>query len=121
MPFEKKSSEPDAKSSDPKATVRMKFMGPFRGTDKLVQLPIPLMAKSQKLEEELHFVRPSSKQGPAFCEVPIEWVGALLDVGGHWQVAESVTPELMTKIAEAKVVCDDKMRKFIAENELVEA
>ena len=106
----------------PKAdSVRMKYTGPFRGTTKTVQLPIPLVAHSQALSEELTFTRQSDRQGPAFCNVPIEWVGALLAVGGRWKMAEDLTEELSTKIEKAKAACDARMEKFILENELVDA
>lgn len=104
-----------------KTTVRMKFTGHFKGTTKVVELPIPLIANSQKLEETLTFTRTSNRQGPAFCDVPVEWVGALLAVGGKWQVVDPLTPELEGTIAAAKVRTDARMQKFADENELVEA
>ena len=112
-----------AETKAPVTTVRMKFTGPFRGKEKIVQLPIPLIAHSQALDEELRFTRLDERKGPAFCDVPLEWVGSLLAVGGRWQLAdkEKMTPELTAKIADAKVACDARMEKFIQENELVEA
>ena len=124
MGFEKKTVSQDEMTVGTKApanTVRMKFTGHFKGTTKIVELPIPLIANSQKLEEVLTFTRESNKQGPAFCDVPLEWAGALLDVGGRWQAVEDLTPELTAKIAAAKIMCDAKMDKFIADNELVDA
>lgn len=106
--------------SDVKATVKMKFMGHFRGTEKRVMLPIPLIANSQKLDKELSFTRNSDRNGPAFCEVPMEWAGALLAVGGNWQINEKLTPELKMQIDAAKTDCDVKMETFARENEVVE-
>ena len=108
-------------ASEPKTTVQMKYVGHFKGTTKQVALPIPLISKSQQLESVLEFTRPSPKLGPAFCEVPMEWAGSLLEVGGNWQVVDKLTPELSRQIADAKEVCDAKMKKFILENEMVEA
>ncbi len=114
MGFEKKTEEP-------KATVKMKFVGHFHGLAKVVELPIPLVAKSQKLEETLSFKRTSERQGPGFCDVPMEWVGALMDVGGNWQCVEKPTPELLSTIKAAQVACKERMDKFALENELVDA
>ncbi len=114
MGFEKKTEET-------KQTVKMKFTGHFRGTQKLVALPIPLVANSQKLDMELSFTRTSDRQGPAFCEVPIEWVGALMQVGGNWKVVDKLTPELTVEIAKAKEICDARMKTFALENQMVEA
>lgn len=108
----------------PKAsnTVRMKYIGHFRGLEKVVELPIPLISKSQKLDETLSFKRASDKQGPGFCDVPIEWAGALMDVGGNWQLVDAlVSPERMAEIRSAQAVCTARMDKFALENELVEA
>src|SRR6185295_17994154 len=115
MPFEKKAEE-----MKPANTVRMKYTGIFKGPQKIVELPIPLISNSQKLDEHLKFTREGTK-GPAFCDVPIKWAGALIAVGGRWQVAEPLTPEMLTKIAAAKEACDAEMRKFAEDNELVEA
>ena len=106
---------------EPKTTVKMKFMGHFRGTRKTVALPIPLIANSQKLDKELVFERASERQGPAYCEVPIEWAGALIEVGGNWQVVDKLTPELQADIAKAKEACDAKMKTFALENQVVDA
>lgn len=111
----------EKKSEDPKLTVKMKFVGMFRGVSKTVELPIPLIANSEKLTQTLVFSRVSDRQGPAFCEVPLEWAGALLDVGGNWQVVEKLTPDLQRSIEEAHTLCKDRMQKFSRENELVEA
>ena len=70
-------------NADEKQTIKMKYMGHFKGMTKTVNLPIPLISNSQKLEQELHFVR-TVKNAPAYCEVPIEWAGSLLAVGGNW-------------------------------------
>jgi hypothetical protein len=102
-------------------TVKMKYVGHFRGSQKLVSLPIPLISNSQKLDHSLAFTRTSDKQGPAFCEVPIEWAGALMAVGGNWQVVDKLTPELTKAIDEAKSTCDERVKKFALENEMVEA
>jgi len=113
MAFEKKVSET--------ATVKMKYVGHFRGTEKIVQLPIPLIAKSQQLDEVLSFKRDSERQGPGLCDVPIEWAGALMDVGGNWKLVDEPTPELLSKIKVAQAACKTKMDKFALENELVDA
>jgi len=110
----------DKDSKVPATTVRMKYTGLFRGLEKLVQLPIPLISNSQKLEEVLTFTRALPK-GPAFCDVPMKWAGALIAVGGRWQVVDAMTPELLARIAAAKESCDAEMRKFAEDNELVEA
>lgn len=104
-----------------KMTVKMKFVGQFKGTTKKVELPIPLISNSQKLEETLKFTRTDKKQGPAFCDVPLDWVGALLAVGGNWRTVDPITPELALAIAEAKAATDARMAKLALENELVEA
>lgn len=128
MGFEKKSTANDeeiaaelAKAKAPAHTVKMKYVGHFIGVEKVVQLPIPLIAKSQQLEERLAFKRTSERQGPGFCDVPMEWAGALMDVGGNWKVVEELTPELTAKIKAAQVVCAARMDKFALENELVDA
>lgn len=102
-------------------TVKMKFVGHFRGVEKRVALPIPLISNSQKLDHELKFLRGSDTNGPAYCDVPIEWVGALIEVGGNWQVVDKLTPELAAMISSAHEICSERMKKFILENELVEA
>jgi hypothetical protein len=104
-----------------RASVKMKFVGHFRGTHKAVALPIPLISNSQKLDKELVFERSSERQGPAYCDVPMEWVGALMSVGGNWQVVDKLTPELQTEIAKAKETCDARMKTFALENQTVEA
>ena len=114
MPFEKKVATETS-------TVRMKYVGHFRGTEKIVQLPIPLIAKSQQIDEVLSFKRDSERQGPGFCDVPVEWAGALMDVGGNWKLVDEATPELMAKIKLAQAACKSKMEKFALENELVDA
>src|ERR1700675_4814943 len=103
MGFEKKVD------SEPKTTVRMQYRGHFKGSQKIVNLPIPLVANSQKLEQTLTFERAATSRGPAFCEVPMEWVGILLAVGGLWSMVDQATPELTAKIAAAKAVCDEKV------------
>jgi hypothetical protein len=110
----------DKKSTSPQ-TVKMKYTGHFRGSQKVVALPIPLISNSQKLDEQLVFTRTSDKQGPAFCDVRLEWVGALLEVGGNWQIVDKLTPDLARAIEDAKVACDERMKKFVLENEMVEA
>ena len=114
MGFEKKVEEP-------RTTVKMKYIGHFKGLQKVVQLPIPLIANSQKLEETLVFKRESERQAPGLCDVPMEWVGALMDVGGNWQLVDKATPELLSTIKAAQELCKTKMEKFALENELVEA
>ena len=108
--------------ADPTArnSVKMKFMGRFNGTTKIVQLPIPLISKSQKLEQELFFTREDKSHGPAFCDVPMDWAGALMAVGGNFQINEKLTPELQGKIDAAKSMTDSKMKAFAEENEAVE-
>jgi len=103
-----------------KPTVKMQYRGHFKGTQKIVQLPIPLLSTSQKLEQTLVFERAATSHGPAFCQVPLEWVGILLDVGGYWSVAEPLTADLTAKIASAKEATAARMKKFSLENELVE-
>jgi hypothetical protein len=103
-----------------KDTVKMKYVGHFKGTTKTVELPIPLVSNSMKQEEVLTFSR-TSKNGAAYCEVPMRWVGALLAVGGNWQLAETVTPDLKSRIEVERAENDERMRKFALENELVEA
>ena len=103
-----------------RASVKMKFVGHFRGTRKAVALPIPLISNSQKLDRELVFERTSDRQGPAYCDVPMEWAGALMDVGGNWQVVDKLTPDLQVEIAKAKEACDARMRTFALENQAVE-
>ena len=110
-----------ALDKEPKTTVKMKFMGHFRGTRKVVSLPIPLISNSQRLDKELVFERSSDRQGPAFCDVPLEWAGALMEVGGNWQLVDKLTPDLHMEIAKAKDACDAKMRTFALENQAVEA
>jgi hypothetical protein len=115
MPFEKKVVAETA------SIVKMKYVGHFNGVEKIVQLPIPLIAKSQKLEAVLSFKRTSESRGPGFCDVPIEWVGALMDVGGNWKLVEEPSTELLSTIRDAQEACKARMDKFALENELVEA
>jgi hypothetical protein len=103
-----------------KETVKMKYVGHFKGNTKIVELPIPLVRNSMKQEEVLTFSR-TTKAGVAYCEVPMRWVGALLSVGGNWQVAETLTPDLKSRIDIEQAENDERMRKFALENELVEA
>ena len=103
-----------------KDTVKMKYVGHFKGNTKTVELPIPLVSNSMKQEETLTFAR-TTKTGAAYCEVPMRWVGALLAVGGNWQAAETLTPETKARIEIEKAENDERMRKFALENELVEA
>ena len=109
--------------ADPTAriSVKMKFTGIFKGTEKIVQLPIPLISNSQKLDTQLRFERPNGSHGPARCEVPLEWAGSLLEVGGNWQLDEKLTSELTAKIQAAKDETDAKMRLLADENQMVEA
>lgn len=100
-------------------TIKMKFVGHFRGKQKVVALPIPFISKSQQLDEELVFERSSDRTGPAFCDVPVEWAGSLMAVGGNWQVADKLTPELSKSIDSAHAECKARMDKFALENELV--
>jgi hypothetical protein len=103
---------------DEKTSVKMKFVGHFKGAIKTVNLPIPLIANSQKLEQELTFVR-TAKSGPAFCDVPMEWAGALLAVGGNFQAAEKITPQLQAAIEVAQEETDERMKKQAIENDLM--
>lgn len=111
----------DTPKPEKRTTVKMKYVGHFRGLEKIVHLPIPLISNSQKLDQVLSFQRKDTKQGPAFCEVPLEWVGALLLVGGNWQLDEKMTPELQAQIGDAKAACDLRMAAFVRDNELVDA
>jgi hypothetical protein len=67
------------------------------------------------------FQRTNDKQGPAFCDVPMEWAGALLEVGGNWQMAEKLTPELTAQIQGAHGMNTARMQKFALDNEMVDA
>ena len=111
----------DELKTDVKPTVKMKFTGHFSGTQKIVQLPIPLIANSQKLDQTIVFSRQSNKQGPAFGEVPLEWAGALMDVGGNWQLVDKLTPELKVQIVAAQEENNERMRTFALENQAVDA
>jgi len=104
-----------------KQTVRMKYLGNFRGTQKVVQLPIPLISNSQKLDKTLVFARSNDSHGPAFCDVPMEWAGALLDLGGNWQPVDKISPELRNQITTAQSGCDARMKTFAEENVMVDA
>ena len=104
-----------------KSTVRMKYTANFRGTEKQVQLPIPLISNSQKLESSLKFTRATDSHGPAFCEVPLEWVGTLVEVGGNFQLAEKLTPEMHVKVEAAREATVARMKVFADENQVVEA
>ncbi len=119
MAFEKKDIQAKPET-ELKTTVRMQYRGHFKGTRKVVSLPIPLIANSQKLEEELVFERAAGSRGPAFCDVSFAWAGTLLEVGGYWSLAEPMTPELTVRLAAAKETTDARMQRFILENELVE-
>lgn len=103
-----------------RTTVKMKYVGIFKGTQKIVELPIPLVSNSQKLEENLKFIRGTQK-GPAFCDVPLEWAGALLAVGGNWRMNETLTPALQGQIDAAHAANTAKMEQFALDNEMVEA
>jgi hypothetical protein len=103
-----------------KETVKMKYVGHFKGNTKVVELPIPLVSNSMKQEEVLTFSR-TTKNGIAYCEVPLRWAGALLSVGGNFQLAETLTPDLKGRLEVEKAENDERMRKFALENELVEA
>lgn len=107
-------------ANEPRGTVKMKYVGHFKGNEKIVELPIPLVSNSMKLEQVLTFTR-KVKNGPGFCDVPIEWAGALLAVGGNFQSDEKITPDLKAVIDSAKLETDEKMRKQALENELVTA
>ena len=104
-----------------KTTIKMKFMGTFKGPQKVVQLPIPLISNSQKLDKTLVFERANDSHGPAFCEVPIEWAGALLDLGGNWQTVGTITADLRNQITTAQSMCNAKMKTFADENVMVDA
>jgi hypothetical protein len=103
-----------------KDTVKMKYVGHFKGTAKIVELPIPLVSNSMKQEEVLTFSR-TSKNGAAYCDVPMRWAGALLALGGNWQAAETLTTDVKARIEIEKAENDERMRKFALENELVDA
>ena len=92
-------------------SIKMKYVGHFRGTEKRVAL----------LDKELIFSRTSDRNGPAFCDVPMEWAGALIQVGGNWQVVDKLTPDAIAAIGTAHDLCEERMKKFILENELVDA
>ena len=104
-----------------KATVKMKFTGIMKGNVKTVELPIPLVSTSQKLDEVLKFTRPTGSRGPLVCEVPLKWAGSLLSVGGNWKLNEEMTPELTEKIDKARQTCEQEMQAFAHENEMVDA
>ena len=101
-------------------TVKMKYVGVFKGAVKTVELPIPLISNSMKLEQKLEFTRTTTK-GPAYCEVPYEWAGALIQLGGNFQLAEPLTPAQKAAVDAAHGECQDRMKKLALENELVEA
>lgn len=114
-------ADPESSKNESRTTVKMKFVGHFRGVEKRVALPIPLISNSQKLDKELQFTRTSDRNGPAYCDVPMEWVGALLEVGGNWQIVDKLTADLQAKIDAAHAINQVRMQKFILENEMVEA
>jgi hypothetical protein len=63
------------------ATTRMRFVGPLRHGRRVVELPIPFVARSQK-EGELEFTPE--------CEVPNRWVDKLLEFGaGGFEVVNT--------------------------------
>ena len=101
-----------------KNTVKMKFVGHFKGTERIVQLPIPLISNSMKLDESLTFKR-TTKTGAAYCEVPLEWAGALLAVGGNWQMDEPMTDDLKHRIASEHDKTKTRMKKWAIENDVV--
>lgn len=107
--------EPESKSIE---TVKMKYMGHFKGLRKVVELPIPLLSNSQKLEETLVFTRTTNK-GPAVADVPMEWAGALLHVGGNWQLNEKVSVERQAAIDAAYEATNGRMEQFALDNEMV--
>lgn len=123
MAFQKKIRVEDESelADEASETVRMKFTGHFRGTEKIVNLPIPLIANSQKFDEVLRFVRESDRQGPAFCDVPLHWAGSLLEIGGCWQAVDRLSSATLARIAEAKSVNDEKIAAFVRDNEMVDA
>lgn len=104
-----------------KTTVKMKFTGMMKGNIKTVELPIPLVSNSQKLDAQLTFTRPAGSHGPLTCDVPLKWAGLLLAVGGNWKINEDMTDELAAKIEKAKKACEKEMEAFALENEMVEA
>ena len=104
-----------------KTTVKMKYTGIMKGNVKVVALPIPLIATSQKLDQELRFTRADKSHGPLVCEVPLRWAGSLLAVGGNWKLNEEMTADLSAKIEAARVFCDKEMDAFARENEMVDA
>lgn len=103
-----------------KDTVKMKFVGISKASTKTVELPIPLISNSQKLTEQLVFSRTAAK-GPLTCDVPLKWAGALLAVGGNWQMNEKLTDELSAQIDKAKESTAKEMEAFAIENNVVEA
>lgn len=102
-------------------TIKMKFTGRFVGLEKVVELPVPLAAMSQRLDDRLIFKR-TTPHGPGFCDVPIKWVGKLLAIGGHWQLAGlRPSKDVLQQIEEAKQACDAELQKQALDNELVDA
>ena len=51
--------------------------------------------------------------------VPLEWVGALLAVGGNWVLDEPMTDELKGRIASAHDATKSRMKKWAIENDVV--
>lgn len=111
----------DEKKATERTTVKMKYTGIMKGNSKLVELPIPLVSNSQKLDHPLTFTRPTGSRGPLTCDVPMKWAGALLAVGGNWKLNEDLTDELAAKIESARKACEKEMAAFALENEMVEA
>jgi len=103
-----------------KTTIKMKYTGHMKGSQKVVELPIPLIANSQKLDLQLVFTRAVDSHGPLTCDVPLEWAGALLATGGFFQASEKITPEIQAKIEAAKELTAAKMQRFADDNLLVE-
>lgn len=113
-------SEPVLKSEHAPKTVKMKYVANFQGTQKTVQLPIPLIANSQKLDQQLTFTREAGNHGPAYCEVPMEWAGKLLAVGGSFQPADKLSTEIQGQIDAEREATDARMKKFSEENTVSE-
>jgi len=104
-----------------KTTVKMKFVGIMKGNIRTVELPIPLVSNSQKLDGQLTFARQPGSHGPLTCDVPMKWAGSLLALGGNWKINEDLTDELKAKIEAAKASCAKEMEAFVLENEMVDA
>ena len=109
-------SDPVLKSEPAPKTVKMKFVAKFNGTEKVVELPIPLLATSQKLNQQLIFTRPAGNHGPAYCDVPMEWADKLLAIGGSFLPADEHATKMQSKIDIERVETDARKKKFDEEN-----